>query len=95
MRTGSFALATTRTPARMQIWVHPFLQCSAATLLACAALGELSGRGGCAVLSAYAAPGGAASVLTRLLGPCVLSFGLQVRTADCPNGSRLIQIDPD
>jgi hypothetical protein len=92
---GSFALATTSTPARMQIWVHPFLQCSAATLLACAALGELSGRGWGAVLSAYAAPGGAASVLTRLLGPCVLSFGLQVRTADCPNGSRLLQIDPD
>ena len=88
---GSFALATTSTPARMQIWVHPFLQCSGATLLACAALGELSGRGWGTVLSAYAAPGGAASVLTRLLGPCVLSFGLQVRTADC---SRLLQIAP-
>uniref|UniRef100_A0A7S3TSV0 Plastidal glycolate/glycerate translocator 1, chloroplastic n=1 Tax=Emiliania huxleyi TaxID=2903 RepID=A0A7S3TSV0_EMIHU len=75
---GSFSLASTLCPPRVQLWVHPFVSCSAAVLLACAGIGRLSGFGWRATLGAYAAAGGAGGWLTQLAGPTVVSFSLQL-----------------
>ena len=56
---GAFATASVKTPHAVQVYLHPFLQCSAATLLACAGVGALSGLGWRSVLASYASPGGA------------------------------------
>lgn len=75
---GTFAVASVKTPAAVQVYLHPFLQCSAATLLACAGVGALGGLGWKGVLASYASPAGAGGWLTLLLGPCVVSFALQL-----------------
>jgi len=88
---GSFSLASTYCSKQLQLWVHPFLQCSAATLLACAGVGALSGEGYRAVLSSYATSGGGAW-LSQLLGPCVVSFSLQLYAYRRPLMERSVQI---
>ena len=39
---GTFSLASTLTPPAVQVYLHPFLQCSAATWAACAGVGALT-----------------------------------------------------
>ena len=89
---GAFSLATTLSSPAVQVAFHPFLQCSAATLLACGAVGAATGAGGRAVLAAYAASTGAGGCLQLLLGPCVLSFALQLYTYRQPLSARAVQI---
>ena len=90
---GAFSLASTLTPRAVQVYCHPFLQCSAATLLACAAVGSLTGRGWRLVLSSYAAPTtGAGGWLSQLLGACVVSFSLQLYAYRRPLLTRAGQI---
>lgn len=89
---GSFSLATTLTPHAVQIYAHPFLQCSAATLLACVGIASLTSAPWRTVLSSYASPAGAGGWLTRLLGPCVVSFAMQLYSYREPLARRSKQI---
>ena len=58
-------------------WIHPFLSCSGSVLVACAAVGALSGVGGGAVLSSYASAG-AGAWISAMMGPTVVSFAFQL-----------------
>lgn len=89
---GTFSLASTLTPPAVQVYAHPFLQCSAATLLASAAIGGLTGAGWRTVLGSYASAGGAGGWLSQLLGPVVVSFALQLYAYRQPLMKRSAQI---
>ena len=72
---GSFSVATSACPPRLQLWLHPFVTCTGVTLLTIGAIGAISGRGARDVLQAYATPwGGAGALLAELMGPAVVSF---------------------
>jgi putative effector of murein hydrolase len=89
---GSFASLSVLCPWRIQLWIHPFLSCTAATHLVCAILGTLSGEGMRPILTAYAAPQGAGSILLSLMGPTVVSFALQLFQYRARLRERLVQI---
>ena len=90
---GSYSLATTLTPPKLKLWLHPFVTTSAATFLACTAIGAAVGDTWRAPLSIYSRQGsGAGFLISQLMGPCVLSFAFQLYTYRAQLRRRFIQI---
>ena len=89
---SSFSLASTLCSPAVKLWLHPFVSTSLCTLGACAALGGASGLGWRGALTSFAGAGGAGHLITKLTGPCVLSFSFQLYAYRAQLRRRFVQI---